>query len=110
MDPEDKKQEHKAELDIIFENGKYTFVLEIKYRLDKKHMAEYLEKIKRVKRLEPQLLGDKKIVLGFAALGLKADVRDYFTEAGFYIFTQKNDKLNIHGDGINRKIEVLGKN
>ena len=89
--------QHKAECDLVFNNGEYILLLEVKYRLDKKHIHSLDEVIAAIKKYEPELIEGKTILTGFASLAVREEIKKEFIAAGHYILTQDGEKAKVEG-------------
>ena len=92
---DDGKGHPKAEIDIFMTNCDYLLLIETKYRLDKKHTEKMLDKVKMLEKYRPEAVLGKEILTAFASLGAKRSLRDYFTEHGHFVFTEKNRKIQM---------------
>ena len=97
--------EKKAEIDIVFRNGKYILFVETKYRLDGKQITTLDKKLAAVKKYAPDLLKGKEILTGFASLGVKSSIRDMFIAAGHYVLTQDDNSVRVEGNFIKKASE-----
>ncbi len=88
---------HKAEIDLVFNNSKYILLVEIKYRLDKQQIHTFNNIIHAMKEYCPELVKDKEILTAFASLGVKESIKKEFIKAGHYIFTQDQNEVKVDG-------------
>ena len=105
LDPEDERQENKSEIDIILKNRKYFLLIEVKYQLVENDIKQAIKNARLFKNLHPKIVKDKTICLAFATFGVRPQIKKRIIDKGFYILTQKNEKLNIHGDRKNKNIK-----
>ena len=95
----------KAEVGIVFRNGKYILFVETKYRLDRKQISTMDKKVAAIKKYAPDLLKDKEILTGFASLGVKSSVRDEFIAAGHRVLAQDDNDVRVEGNFIKKASE-----
>ena len=84
----------KAEIDLFMTNGDYLLLIETKYRLDKKHIEQIPHKIAMLEKHLPKAVEDKKILTAFASLGCAKSVKEFLTENGHFVFTQKDEQIH----------------
>ena len=85
------KIQHFGEYDIIAENDSKVFVIEVKNKLEKQMIDEFLiKKLPRFKQLLPKYR-DRKVLAGMGALVVKDNVGRYAEKMGLYVLTQTND-------------------
>ena len=77
-----------GEYDIVADSGRRVLVIEVKNKLSKKYVDDFIQrKLPRFKDLFPQYL-DKEVMGGIGALVVKDDVGRYAEDAGLYVLTQ----------------------
>ena len=89
----DKSLIAKAEIDVFMVNGNFVLLIETKYRLDKRHIEQIPQKIEMLQKYSPDVVKGKTILTAFASMGCQKDVKEFLTENGHFVFTEKNDQL-----------------
>ena len=89
----DKSLIAKAEIDVFMVNGNFVLLIETKYRLDKRHIEQIPKTIEMLQKYSPDVVKGKTILTAFASMGCQKDVKEFLTENGHFVFTEKNDQL-----------------
>jgi hypothetical protein len=80
-----------GEYDIVAEDGKRVLVIEVKNKLEKRMVDEFVdERIRRFKELFPRYR-DYRLFGGMGALVVKDDVGRYAERAGLFVLTQTSE-------------------
>jgi len=81
----------RGEYDIVADSNGRVLVVEVKNKLSKRMVDEFMEKkLPRFKELIPEYR-DSRILGGIGALVVKDDVGRYAEKAGLYVLTQTSD-------------------
>jgi hypothetical protein len=85
------KVKGRGEYDIVADDKGRVLVIEVKNKLDRRMVDEFMEKkIARFKTLLPEYR-DSRILAGIGALVVKDDVGRYAEKAGLFVLTQTSD-------------------
>ncbi len=80
-----------AEYDIVAENASRVIVIEVKNKLYRKHVDEFMKKkLMRFKTLKPEYQ-NHELLGGVGGLVVKDDVGNYAEKAGLFVLTQTAD-------------------
>jgi hypothetical protein len=85
------KVKGRGEYDIVADDKGRVLVIEVKNKLDRRMVDEFMEKkLARFKTLLPEYR-DSRILAGIGALVVKDDVGRYAEKAGLFVLTQTSD-------------------
>ena len=85
------RRKGKGEYDIVASNGKEVLVIEVKNKLTRRLVDEFIRrKLPRFKELFPEYK-DKMLLGGVGALVVKEDVGRYAEKAGLFVLTQTDE-------------------
>ena len=85
------RRKGKGEYDIVASNGKEVLVIEVKNKLSRRLVDEFIRrKLPRFKELFPEYK-DKMLLGGVGALVVKEDVGRYAEKAGLFVLTQTDE-------------------
>jgi RecB family endonuclease NucS len=81
----------RGEYDIVADSNGRVLVVEVKNKLSRRMVDEFMEKkLSRFKELLPEYR-DRRVLAGIGALVVKDDVGRYAKNAGLYVLTQTCD-------------------
>jgi hypothetical protein len=84
-----------AEVDITLENSKKVMLAEVKAKLTTEKVKKHIKRLNEMRRYA-DLHGDRRIILGaVAGVAMKANVKKYALEQGFYVIEPSGEILNI---------------
>jgi hypothetical protein len=82
-----------AEIDIFLQNGDSVIFIEIKTKLQEKHIDEHIERIKNVQ--QSNIFKGKKIIGAVAGAVIPDNVKAYALKQGLYVIEQTGDTIRI---------------
>ena len=83
--------ENKGEYDIVANDKGRVLVIEVKNKLDRRMVDEFMQKkLPQFKTLLPEYR-DSRVIAGIGALVVKDDVGRYAEKAGLFVLTQTSD-------------------
>ena len=82
-----------AEIDIFLQNGDSVIFVEIKTKLQEKHIDEHVELIKNVR--QRNIFQGKKIIGAAAGAVIPDNVKAYALKQGIYVIEQTGDTIRI---------------
>ena len=90
-----KKLKTFTEIDLVLSTDDIVFLIETKYRIDEKHYDECEDRFALFQEHEQDYIAGRKIYKGIASLGVKKDMKAFYKEKGYFIFTQKGDNIKV---------------
>jgi hypothetical protein len=91
-----KKHRHEDEYDIFLENGNAVGVIEVKYKVQKIHVEQLLDKKAENFRILFPDYTDYKLYVGIAGLSFENEAEEFATENGLVVLKQKGDVVQIN--------------
>ena len=84
-----------AEIDILLENGSIVIAVEVKSKPDYKDIDAHIERMEVLRRRADTRGDSRKFQGAIAGVIMKAEVRKYAHNAGFYVIEQSGDTVKI---------------
>jgi hypothetical protein len=91
-----KKHRQEEEYDIFLENGNAVGIIEVKYKVQQKHIEKLIDKKAENFRILFPDYSDYKLYVGIAGLSFEPNTEKLATENGLVVLKQKGDVMQVN--------------
>jgi hypothetical protein len=95
-----KKHRQEEEYDIFMENGNAVGIIEVKYKVQQKHIEKLIDKKAENFRILFPDYTDYKLYVGIAGLSFEPNVEKLATENGLVVLKQKGDVMQVNSENM----------
>jgi hypothetical protein len=84
-----------TEVDVWLENGDFVMAVEVKSHLRKRDVDDHIRRMEILRRYLDERRDTRKLLGSVAGAIVRADLRNYALEQGFYVIEQSGDTVKI---------------
>jgi pyrimidine deaminase RibD-like protein len=95
-----KKHRQEEEYDIFLENGNAVGIIEVKYKVQQKHIEKLVSKKAENFRILFPDYTDYKLYVGIAGLSFEPNTEQMATENGLVVLKQKGDVMQVNSENM----------